>query len=106
VLFHDLPTAIGVARIRGINENFIGLTRAEALQQFRDPERDISAPEQRGILRSVDPKDVLCSGNSCSFESKGNLLYWDNNHLSPAGADFVSTVIDGCFRDIGSRAGK
>lgn len=103
---YDLPTAIGVARIRGINENFIGLTRAEALLQFRDPERDIGALEQRGILRSVDPKDVLCSGNSCSFESKGNLLYWDNNHLSPAGADFVSTVIDGCFRDIGSRAGK
>lgn len=103
---YDLPNALGVARKRGIAEDFLQLTRAEALEQFQAPERDIRALAQRGLLRSVDPKDLLCRGNSCSFESDGHLLYWDGNHLSPAGAQFVSTIIDGCFRDIESPVTK
>jgi hypothetical protein len=64
------------------------------------PEREIRALERGGVLRSVDPKDLLCSADSCIFESGGSLLYWDRDHLSWAGAQFVSSAIDGCFRDI------
>jgi peptidoglycan/LPS O-acetylase OafA/YrhL len=103
---YDLPTALGVARKRGIAEDFLRLTRAEALEQYRGPERDIRALEQRGMLRSVDPKDLLCPGNWCNFESDGNLLYWDADHLSRAGAQFLSSVIDGCFRDIAPTESK
>jgi peptidoglycan/LPS O-acetylase OafA/YrhL len=97
---YHLPIALGVARNRGIAEDFLKLTRAEALAQYRGPERDIKALEQRGLLRSVDPKDLLCRADSCAFESGGNLLYWDADHLSFAGAQFVSSAINGCFRDI------
>jgi hypothetical protein len=96
----DLPNALGVARKRGIAEDFLKLTRAEALAQYRGPERDIKALEQRGLLRSVDPKDPLCRADSCAFEAGGDLLYWDADHLSFAGAQFVSSAINGCFRDI------
>jgi peptidoglycan/LPS O-acetylase OafA/YrhL len=99
-LKYDLPNALGVARKRGIAEDFLKPTRAEALEQYRGPERDIRALEQRGMLHYVDPKDLLCRGNSCTLESDGNLLYWDADHLSWTGAQFVSSVIDGCFRGI------
>jgi peptidoglycan/LPS O-acetylase OafA/YrhL len=97
---YDLPNALGVARKRGIADDFLKLTPAEAQAQYRGPERDIKALEQRGLLRSVDPKDLLCRADSCAFEAGGNLLYWDADHLSFAGAEFVSRAIDGCFRDI------
>jgi peptidoglycan/LPS O-acetylase OafA/YrhL len=97
---YDLPNALGVARKRGIAENFLNVTRAEALEQFQGPERDIRAFERSGKLRSVDPKDLLCRAGPCTFESGGNLLYWDADHLSFSGAQFVSSALDGCFRDI------
>ena len=99
---YDMPTALGVARQRGVSEDFLKLTRAEALQQYRGPENDVRALERQGALRFVDPKDLLCAGDSCKFESGGNLLYWDADHLSWAGAQFVAPVLEGCFRDPGN----
>ena len=99
-LKYNLPNAVGVARKRGIAEDFLKLSRTQAREQYRGPERDIRALEQRGMLRSVDPKDLLCPGDSCIYESAGNLLYRDADHLSSAGAEFVSSAIEGCFRDI------
>jgi peptidoglycan/LPS O-acetylase OafA/YrhL len=103
---YDLPNALGIARKRGIAEDFLKLTRAEASAQYRGPERDIKIFEQRGLLRSVDPKDLLCRDGTCVFESAGNLLYWDSDHLSFAGAQFVSSAIDGCLQDIAPAASK
>ena len=99
-LKYNLPNAVGVARKRRIAEDFLRVSRTQALQQYREPERDIRALEQRGMLRSVDPKDLLCPGDSCIYESDGNLLYRDADHLSSAGAQFVSSAIEGCFRDV------
>jgi peptidoglycan/LPS O-acetylase OafA/YrhL len=98
-LKYNLPNALGVARERRIAEDFLKLSRTQALQQYQEPERDIRALEQRGMLRSVDPKDLLCPGDSCIYESDGNLLYRDADHLSSAGAQFVSSAVEGCFRD-------
>jgi peptidoglycan/LPS O-acetylase OafA/YrhL len=99
---YDVPTALGVARQRGISEDFLKLTRAEALAQYRGPENDVRTLARQGVLHFVDPKELLCGGDSCKFESGGNLLYWDTDHLSWAGAKFVAPVIDGCFRDFGN----
>jgi peptidoglycan/LPS O-acetylase OafA/YrhL len=97
---YDLPKALGVARKRGIAEDFLKLTRAEAQERYRGPERDIRAlAQQHRTLQFVDPKDLLCRGDSCIFESSGQLLYGDGDHLSWTGAQYVATAIDGCFRD-------
>jgi len=97
---YDLPTALGVARKRGIAEDFLKVTRADAQEYYLGPERDIRALAQHRMLRYVDPKDLLCRGDSCIFEANGDLLYGDGDHLSWAGAQFVASAIDGCFRDI------
>jgi hypothetical protein len=103
-LKYNLPDAVGVARKRRIAEDFLKLSRTQALQQYREPERDIRALEQRGMLHSVDPKDLLCPGDSCLYEADGNLLYRDADHRSSAGAEFVASAIEGCFRDIAPAA--
>ena len=101
-LKYEMPDALFVARRRGIDEDFLKLTRTQALEQYRAPDSDIRELERRGVLRAVDLKERLCAGNWCSIESDGNLLYWDAEHLSRAGAQFVSTLLDGCFRDVAS----
>jgi peptidoglycan/LPS O-acetylase OafA/YrhL len=103
---YNLPTALGVARKRGIAEDFLKLTRMEAQEHYRGPERDVQALAQHRTLRYVDPKDLLCRGDSCIFESNGELLYGDADHLSWAGALFITSVVDGCFRDIAPAAIK
>jgi peptidoglycan/LPS O-acetylase OafA/YrhL len=104
---YDLPKALGVARKRGIAEDFLKLSHAEAQEQFSGPERDIRAlAQQHRMLRYVDPKDLLCRGDSCIFESNGELLYGDQDHLSWAGAQYVASALDVCFRDIAPAASK
>ena len=101
---YNLLTALGVARKRGIAEDFLRLTRAEAQEQFSGPERDIRALARQRMLRYVDPKDLLCRGGSCIFEANNELLYGEGDHLSWAGAQFVASALDGCFRDIAPAA--
>jgi peptidoglycan/LPS O-acetylase OafA/YrhL len=104
---YDLPTALGIARKRGIAEDFLKLTRAEAQEHFSGPERDIRAlAQEHRMLRYVDPKDLLCREGLCIFESSGQLLYGDGDHLSAAGAQFIASTLDGCFRDIAPPAIK
>jgi peptidoglycan/LPS O-acetylase OafA/YrhL len=97
---YNLPTALGVARKRGIAEDFLKLSRTEAQEHFSGPEHDIRALAQHRMLSYVDPKDLLCRGDSCIFESNGQLLYGDGDHLSWVGALYVASALDGCFRDI------
>lgn len=97
---YNIPYALSVARKRGIPEDFLRLSRTEALAQFRGPEADIRELQTRGMLRSVDPKEILCPDEFCAYEAGGNLLFRDKGHLTPAGARLVSPAIDGCFRDI------
>jgi peptidoglycan/LPS O-acetylase OafA/YrhL len=104
---YDLPTAVGVARKRGSSEDFLKLTRAEAEEHFSGPERDIRALAlQQPMLQYVDPKELLCREDTCIFESGGELLYGDPDHLSRAGAQFITSALDGCFRDITPAASK
>jgi len=98
-LEYDLPYALGVARKRGMPHDFLKLSRHQALEQFRGPEGDIRALEQRGLLKFVDPKKALCRTDSCDIESDGKPLYGDRDHLSWAGAQLVSGEINGCFGD-------
>jgi peptidoglycan/LPS O-acetylase OafA/YrhL len=103
---YDLPIALGVARKRGISEDFLKLTRADAQERFSGPERDIRALARQPMVRYVDPKDLLCREDACIFESGGELLYGDPNHLSIAGARFITSTLDGCFREIAPAAVK
>jgi peptidoglycan/LPS O-acetylase OafA/YrhL len=100
---YDLPYALALARKRGISEDFLQWSRAEALQQLAGPEADFHEFERHALLTTVDPKQLLCRSGSCAFEADGRLLYADSNHLTWNGALLLAGVIDGCFSAFASR---
>jgi hypothetical protein len=97
---YDVPYVVGVARRRGISEEFLELSKAQALQQYRVPEHEFLELQRLGMLRTVDLKDSLCRGDRCVYEAQGDLLYEDFDHLTIRGALFVASALEECFRDI------
>jgi hypothetical protein len=52
------------------------------------------------ILR-VYPHERLCENNRCIVFADGKPLYRDDDHLSVAGAEFISPLFDSIFKDEG-----
>jgi peptidoglycan/LPS O-acetylase OafA/YrhL len=99
---YPVPYALAMARRRGLNEDFLVVTRAEALEQYEYVERDMRLLERQGQLRVADPKDVLCPANECLLQgSDSKPLYRDRHHLSMTGGAYVSNVIETCLQDLG-----
>jgi peptidoglycan/LPS O-acetylase OafA/YrhL len=89
--------ALFVARRRHIPDDFLRLSRADALTQHRDMERDVRAIAQRSGLKVVDPKDALCPADSCLYKADDRSLYFDDSHLSVYGALYVARTLEPCF---------
>ena len=97
MLKYAVSHALLVARRRHISDDFLRLSRADALAQHRDMEDDLRVIAQRGGLRVVDPKDALCPTDSCLYKADGRSLYFDDSHLSVYGASYVTRTIEPCF---------
>jgi peptidoglycan/LPS O-acetylase OafA/YrhL len=98
-LKYAVSHALLVARRRNIPDDFLRLSRADALAQHRDMEHDVRAFAQRSGLKVVDPKDALCPADSCLYKAGGRSLYLDDSHLSVYGALFVASTLEPCFAD-------
>jgi len=94
---YDVPRFLVTAKLRGLSTRALQVSRAEALQQLQGSEEGFRNVEREGRLITVDPKDVLCPNESCSWAGKGGVLYTDANHLSSAGAMLVRSTLEGCF---------
>jgi peptidoglycan/LPS O-acetylase OafA/YrhL len=96
-LKYAVSHALFMARRRHIPDDFLTLSRADALAQHRDMEHDVRAIAQRGGLKVVDPKDVLCPADSCLYKADDRPLYFDDSHLSVYGALYVARTLEPCF---------
>ena len=99
-LNYQAPYALAMARLRGIDDSFITVSLAAAHAQFRDAEDAIRALPAQAVLAIVDPKAALCASGICQVRIADRPLYTDADHLAVAGAQYVSGVIDGCFREL------
>jgi hypothetical protein len=97
MLKYAVSDALFVARRRHIPDDFLRLSRADALAQHRDMEHDMRAAAQRSGLTLVDPKDALCPGDSCLYKADDRSLYFDDSHLSVYGALYVARTLEPCF---------
>ena len=97
MLKYAVSDALFVARRRHIPDDFLRLSRADALAQHRDMEHDMRAAAQRSGLTLVDPKDALCPGDSCLYKADDQSLYFDDSHLSVYGALYVARTLEPCF---------
>jgi hypothetical protein len=97
-LKYTMPYAYALTRRKGEDTDFLRISRAEAAAQYVDLDADILSLQERGLLKAVDPKDLLCPSDKCRLVADdGRSLYRDDNHLSTAGAHFVGQVLEGCF---------
>jgi len=96
-LKYAVSHALLVARRRHIPDDFLRLSRADALAQHRDMEHDVRAIAQRSGLKVVDPKDALCPTDSCLYKVDDRSLYFDDSHLSVYGALYVARTLEPCF---------
>lgn len=91
------PYALLMARRRHIPDDFLSVTRTEALAEYGKMESELRALERHGSLIIADPKDVLCAKDACLYKAEGRSLYGDTNHLSVDGALFVAPTLERCF---------
>jgi hypothetical protein len=96
-LKYAVSHALLVASRRHIPDDFLRLSRADALAQHRDMEHDVRAIAERGRLKVVDPKDALCPDDSCLYKAGDRSLYFDDSHLSAYGALYVARTLEPCF---------
>jgi peptidoglycan/LPS O-acetylase OafA/YrhL len=97
MLKYAVSHALFVARRRHIPDDFLRLSRADAVAQHRDMEHDVRAITQRSGLTVVDPKDALCPSDSCLYKADDRPLYFDDSHLSVYGALYVAPTLEPCF---------
>lgn len=97
------PHALLTARLRGLDEGFLTPTLAEAQAGQAAVERDIRALAARYPVDIVDPKDALCASGRCEVRDGKTSFYRDNNHLTVAGAERVTPIIDRCFASLTRR---
>jgi peptidoglycan/LPS O-acetylase OafA/YrhL len=89
--------ALLVAHRRHIPDDFLRVSRADALSQHRDMERALRALAESGGLEVADPKDALCPTHSCLYKADDHSLYFDDSHLSAYGALYVARTLEPCF---------
>ena len=97
LLKYSVSHALLMAHRRNIPDDFLRLSRAEALAQYQGMERNVRALAERSALMLADPKDALCPGDSCLYKVNGRALYLDDSHLSPYGAKYVAHTLEPCF---------
>jgi peptidoglycan/LPS O-acetylase OafA/YrhL len=98
---YPVPYALAMAYRRKIDNTALTVTRAEALEQYGAVENELRLLGQRHMLRIADPKDLLCGSGSCRFQGQnGEPLYRDRHHLSIAGAQLASSVVNTCLADV------
>lgn len=54
---------------------------------------------QHPALQSIDPVSLLCDTAACKITENGNILYTDNNHISPAGAALLFPLVQAALID-------
>jgi len=87
-----------MAQRRGIDHEFLRLPRSTAIERSRPVDAAFDSVATRGALRVVDPKEQLCAGERCRvLDDHGDLLYWDDNHLTMRGAYFVEPALARCL---------
>lgn len=89
--------ALMMAQRRRIADDFLTVKRTDAQRPVQRMEGDVRSLAQAGALRFADPKAALCPGEDCLYKANGRSLYFDNDHISRDGAEYVRQELESCF---------
>ncbi len=98
---YPIPYAVAMAQRRHIDIDAFAISRSEALREYRTVEGLMRSRAAGNELLIADPKELLCPGDHCLLRRPdGALLYRDANHISLAGAQFLSAIVERCVADV------
>ena len=97
----NVPRVLGVVVWRGGFPEKLGLSLAEYRDQFhhQDPIFEGLALEFPKVT-VLDPTALLATNNLCPVAENGESLYWDDNHLTVAGAMLLRPLFESTFAGI------
>lgn len=90
ILVHSVPTLPKV--IQDLPDDY-SQTLAHLHRQNRFMIDFVRNHGERLGFTVLDPTDIFCGTGSCVTRHNGNVLYVDNNHISPAGASILVPLI-------------
>jgi hypothetical protein len=64
----------------------------------------VSDLQKRGLLKTIDPQDILCDAARCRLSDRGLPLYRDASHLSKAGARMAVTAFEPVLKALEPKA--
>ena len=85
-----MPVEVFVFRLRLPVENTTStVPRQEPWRNFAGIEARFAALGEIPGVHVIDPDETLCDAGHCRYMGNGEVLYFDDNHLSVAGAELV-----------------
>lgn len=95
---YDIPWAYALKKSRGEDVESLNLSRADVLN--RDKSSNDALDSLDGDIIRIHPDKYLCNDEICRVFDGSTLLYYDDDHLSRAGAnllkdDFKKAILNG-----------
>lgn len=96
----EVPTALTRSMMLGRSPADIVIPFSEYVSRHQDVNFALDAAAKKCGVKILDPTPYLCDGVVCHGSKDGIPLYYDDDHLSEAGALKLSPIFDQVFDDI------
>jgi peptidoglycan/LPS O-acetylase OafA/YrhL len=98
----NVPRVLGVVAWRGGDPEKLGLPLAKYSKQvnYQDAIFEELATTFQGVT-ILDPTDLFVTNNLCQVAKGGRALYWDEDHLTVAGAMLLRPLFEPIFESLG-----
>jgi peptidoglycan/LPS O-acetylase OafA/YrhL len=90
----DLPSAFLVLSRLGLPLDRVAPVRDQHLAQQRFLTEALNRASIKHKFVRIDPAAALCSGETCTVQADGKLLYFDDDHLNLAGSQFLYPFLE------------
>lgn len=93
---YDVPSALARRALYG-GQLTIETTVADFSRRQAFVTKTVAALHEKYRFTIIDPRTALCDDTICRVQQDGEVLYYDNHHLSTAGARAISGLFDVVF---------
>lgn len=90
---YDVPVVFSQMKIRDADPDQLALPWESYVERHQEVRSSMSRLARLPGVALIDPTTRFCDGRLCRFELNGELLYRDDDHLSPAGADLITPAM-------------
>jgi hypothetical protein len=103
----DVPQASGLSTDQLAKARVVGAavhiepSTADYLHQAQAMRAPMLDLQRQGLVRVIEPAQLLCGPTACRMADGDYPLYFDSNHLNARGAHFVGRLFEPMFHQLG-----